>query len=518
MLNLQNINNDNTIDTPINNSSLFDAIKRNNLQDIKAFFKDMASDEYVVYSNQCNEQGYPPLSYAIEHNVSLAILKELIKKGADVNYKNDYLEAPLTIAIRLSSLDIIKTLLNYGAIPNDIDESNHNFLWDALSSDMPADIVKILLKYGASTKDKSFFSLAADWNDTEFLYILLASLNSKERMHTFLELSKENTSNRSEETKAFFSSKQSLFFLDMLASLSPLELSSSEAIKLARRSIEVGITPQDITDIINDHFPSMFMIKNDVVEIPTNSSEDISTALTPQNILSKRMNPKFSLISSEDFNQVYRNALTIMSVNKFSKATNILAFSALINEDNITLPEEISEYITSLSLELSLAHSRILFDIIKERLAITPAERELLPSPQTAFYHSIQQNTIEMINQCVTDLEKQKEERVKNNIQPQIIKEQIPESFMEQRVQKFKEKLIEAEKAAQLLQEKKDKTPTQEQLLSETKETELSDQMKEEGSLSPTESSNDKLQHYKTKPIEKTPFVLRSSKEEGPSR
>ena len=63
------------------------------------------------------------LCYGISKNNYVAV-KELIKRGADVNIPGEFDQTPLHTAVLTGNLDIIKLLLENGADLSQVDERN----------------------------------------------------------------------------------------------------------------------------------------------------------------------------------------------------------------------------------------------------------------------------------------------------------------------------------------------------------------------------------------------------------
>lgn len=124
-----------------------------------------------IVKNLLDHQAFPPknLSIALEHMLSkskyekagkrfnwpalnnenineLAVVKLLIAKGADINYRNPYSDPLLLSAFKKGNLEIINYLLELGADPTEKDGRNNDILTMAIYS-LSVEVVKIALQF-----------------------------------------------------------------------------------------------------------------------------------------------------------------------------------------------------------------------------------------------------------------------------------------------------------------------------------------------------------------------------------
>lgn len=92
--------------------------------------------------------------YSATRKENLAVIKKLLKRGADINRPSGNGWTPLKSAAQQGSLDIVKVLLEAGADPNIADGTNYTPLMNAVSGGH-IDIVKLLLKFHADPNVQS---------------------------------------------------------------------------------------------------------------------------------------------------------------------------------------------------------------------------------------------------------------------------------------------------------------------------------------------------------------------------
>jgi ankyrin repeat protein len=92
--------------------------------------------------------------YTATRKENLAVIKKLLKRGADVNRTTPNGWTPLKSAAQQGSLGIVKVLVDAGADPNVADDTNYTPLMNAVSGEHE-DIVKILLKFNADPNVQS---------------------------------------------------------------------------------------------------------------------------------------------------------------------------------------------------------------------------------------------------------------------------------------------------------------------------------------------------------------------------
>jgi hypothetical protein len=81
-------------------------------------------------------------------------VRELLKKGANPNVRDEYGETPLHIAARDGHVDVVELLLEHGADPNAQDKSGETPLhWAAFNGYV--DVVRLLLEHGADPTVKN---------------------------------------------------------------------------------------------------------------------------------------------------------------------------------------------------------------------------------------------------------------------------------------------------------------------------------------------------------------------------
>lgn len=92
--------------------------------------------------------------YTATRKENLAVIKKLLKRGADVNRTAPNGWTSLKSAAQQGSFEIVKVLLDAGADPNIADDTNYTPLMNAVSGEHE-DIVKILLKFNADPNVQS---------------------------------------------------------------------------------------------------------------------------------------------------------------------------------------------------------------------------------------------------------------------------------------------------------------------------------------------------------------------------
>jgi ankyrin repeat protein len=102
----------------------------------------------------CNQEGIPVLIKAVRNN-SLSLVRQLLKSGADVRVSTESGDTPLTIAIPKAPIDLISELISGGA---DVHASPHSYKKRPLSIAMNVkrlDVLKILLDKGVNVNGYS---------------------------------------------------------------------------------------------------------------------------------------------------------------------------------------------------------------------------------------------------------------------------------------------------------------------------------------------------------------------------
>ncbi|MBK9684943.1 MAG: ankyrin repeat domain-containing protein [Betaproteobacteria bacterium] len=92
--------------------------------------------------------------YTATRKENLAVIKKLLKRGADANRSAPNGWTPLKSGAQQGGFEIVKVLLDAGADPNIADDTNYTPLMNAVSGEHE-DIVKILLKFNADPNVQS---------------------------------------------------------------------------------------------------------------------------------------------------------------------------------------------------------------------------------------------------------------------------------------------------------------------------------------------------------------------------
>jgi ankyrin repeat protein len=124
-----------------------------------------------------------PLHIAADRG-SLAVIKYMVRHGAEINVLDDYGSTPLTISIFNDSFPAATFLVENGADPNFISTNHHAQaipLFTAMKRKSPA-MVKLLLEHGADFKiegsdDLTPLQFAACSGNLEILKLILAKDN-----------------------------------------------------------------------------------------------------------------------------------------------------------------------------------------------------------------------------------------------------------------------------------------------------------------------------------------------------
>jgi len=106
-----------------------------------------------AFQSSTTIDGYiPPLVFAAYHN-QLEWLEELLSRGVDINYPDEYGQTPLMMAALQSHLNILEILISHGAKVDARDaDGNTALMFAAQTGD--TEIVKALLLAGADPKIK----------------------------------------------------------------------------------------------------------------------------------------------------------------------------------------------------------------------------------------------------------------------------------------------------------------------------------------------------------------------------
>ena len=122
------------------------AIKNISLEMIKFLI------EQGVTINTCDEDGYTPLTCAIEDG-NIEVVKCLVANGADVNFIEGESWTPLNTAIHNNQLEIAKYLIQEGANVNLIDNAGLTPLAIAIEENGDLEFVRLLVEKGANVND-----------------------------------------------------------------------------------------------------------------------------------------------------------------------------------------------------------------------------------------------------------------------------------------------------------------------------------------------------------------------------
>ena len=160
-------------------NSLFSAVARGNLDDIKALVDQGALDA-MVDDNNIN-----PLHFAVMKD-NLDIVKDLVEKGASMEAIDDENYTPLSIAAAKGLLDIVKYLVDKGANMEIVTAYKMTPLHDAVIHDH-IDVVKYLVEHGANMEaldhhNNTPLQNATEYNNTEIAKYLVNHLEIMEKL------------------------------------------------------------------------------------------------------------------------------------------------------------------------------------------------------------------------------------------------------------------------------------------------------------------------------------------------
>lgn len=133
-----------------------------------------------------------PLSYAsVDEELidaagkgCLVCVKDLINKGANVNFKDEFSRTPLLRTIGFQNdfsqekLDIIKVLLKHGARINEVNDDQHNALTLAVDRGVNPEIALYLIEKGIKVQDISYNGILGNaiiWSQNDIKYIDVAN-------------------------------------------------------------------------------------------------------------------------------------------------------------------------------------------------------------------------------------------------------------------------------------------------------------------------------------------------------
>lgn len=250
------------------------------------------------------------------------------------------------------------------------------------------------------------------------------------------------------------SPEEELSFLSILAALSSLDLPLFDLIKFAKKVHDTKITVQEITNIVDKAFPEAFRENFD-----------------------------------EAFKHAYQSALKIRVIDRYARKNGFLNLQAAPSESSLSstkelgvkLPEELSEYITSFTLQLPLPATGMLFEVLKEN------------EDKSYFFNRKAIQTI-FLRKADT-----------------YIKNQITELI--------DAKTAETQKLASEAQAKTDAKKAQEERISTKAEMLISRTIeeakkREQEQAKEEREGKDTLEKFKTKPIEKKDLTSSTSKED----
>ena len=167
-------------------SVLSKAIEQNVGIEVQDFLREKGANEWVISKEEVLEvsKGFWDDEGDLK---SLEEIKELLKKGADVNASDKYGRTALMMAARLGTLDVVKCLVEHGADFEAKDKDG----WTALIKAAifgKLDVVKCLAECGADldVKDKNgrtALMKAANWGELDVVKYLVeggADLEAKD--------------------------------------------------------------------------------------------------------------------------------------------------------------------------------------------------------------------------------------------------------------------------------------------------------------------------------------------------
>ena len=113
-------------------------------------------EENLNWEDPEDDEMVTPLEFAVANNPSYSIIELLIKKGADINKKNEIGETPLIFGLKRGkfSYETIKLLIEKGADINAKDQDGRTPLMTALFERASDEIIKLLIEKGADVNAK----------------------------------------------------------------------------------------------------------------------------------------------------------------------------------------------------------------------------------------------------------------------------------------------------------------------------------------------------------------------------
>ncbi len=150
-------------------ASLIDAVRNNNLQEVKSFLENGA--DVNAYGDDSDNVLINASIYG-----SLDCMKLLLQHKANPNLSNKYDQTPLMLSA--NDLNKIKLLVEYGANINDTARSGSSVLLIACSGNNQYETVKWLLSHGANVFQKRWGSetalmRAVQFSDTNTINLLI---------------------------------------------------------------------------------------------------------------------------------------------------------------------------------------------------------------------------------------------------------------------------------------------------------------------------------------------------------
>ncbi|HSQ97407.1 MAG TPA: ankyrin repeat domain-containing protein [Rickettsiales bacterium] len=157
------------------------------LDELKAFMKENLKDANVVMDNQ-----YTLLTYATKYR-QYDIMKYLIRKGADVNKRDDRLDTPLIITVRNNDLKGVELLTDFNANLDKIDIIKRTPLIIAIEKNYD-DIAIYLIDNGANIDVKNGIG-----EGILAMSVRLGRINVREKILSILRQYSNNTIVKNEE-------------------------------------------------------------------------------------------------------------------------------------------------------------------------------------------------------------------------------------------------------------------------------------------------------------------------------
>jgi len=166
---------------------IFDAIKNNNVEEMKLFIKN------DVDPDSMNEDDVSVLIQAIVYGRN-EFVESLLEKGANPNLQETiYKTAPLHVAVRRKNPEIVNLLLEKGADPNIKTHEGYTCLFIIAESKVfNREMATLLLKKGANPNiQNKYGKIAIDYTDNDDFISLLLSYESRPKRINILQITDE---------------------------------------------------------------------------------------------------------------------------------------------------------------------------------------------------------------------------------------------------------------------------------------------------------------------------------------